>query len=436
MSIVGRGPLSLVAIGLVILGILGMQDRKQDTNDALYPRKDYSQDVSKIYHDLGCWQVKRKNYKRAIKTFLYALQESPDSLELYDQLGRAYECDGDKTRALKTYFRAMARNEHFSDVRFGYYEDGSSEQSPHYGSLLLGSREEWKGQFLPDKSLLVYTPGSDADTIMLLRFIPDIARRVGRVVLVVKPSLVRLCKEFKWDIDNLEVVDTSSSSPVLPLCQCHVALSQVPAYLNCTYESLSGSPVYLEPDKYLVEKFHNSIFVKKTSLTVGIALDASKGVYEDFSSLRSVVSDELEKCSGALFYFLPTFDDKENDKRTAVNTTDQTRKCFIKHAGQCIDVRSICHDWADVAAFMANCDVVIGFDNAVVHLAGAIGKKAIMFLPEIADWRWLSISEDLTSVWYKSMTKFCKKESFTWESLVNRALHMALAEQKKHSVKL
>ena len=436
MSIMGRGPLSVVAIGLVILVILGMHDRKQDANDMLYPRKDYSQDVSKIYHDLGCWQLKRKNYKRAIKTFLYALQESPDSLELHDQLGMAYECDGDKTRALTTYFRAMARHERFSDVRFGHYEDEPFVQPSHHGALLLGSREAWKGQVLLDKSLLVYTPESDADTIMLLRFIPDVARRIGRVVLVVKPSLVRLCKELEWDISNLEIADTSSGSTTLPLCQCHVALSQVPAYLNCTYESISRRAAYLKPEQYVVEKFHDTLFAKNSSLKVGIALGSSKGVYKDISILNSALIDALSQTSGAMFYFLPTFDVDKNDKHAVLKTVGHIKMSMLKLAGKCVDVQNFCHDWADVAAVVAHCDVIIGFDNAVMHLAGALGKKAVMLLPEVADWRWLNLSEDLSSVWYKGMTKFCKKESFTWESLITRALHVALAEQKKHSVKL
>ncbi|MFA6526925.1 MAG: tetratricopeptide repeat-containing glycosyltransferase family protein [Candidatus Babeliales bacterium] len=422
-----------MALGVAIFLVVGTSSRHQNADESLYPRKDYSQDVGKIYHDLGCWQAKRKDYKRAIKTFSYALQESPDSLDLYDQLGRAYECDGNKTRAFKTYIRAIARNQHFSDVRFGCYED--DVYSGDQGNLLLGSSEVWKGQTVPNKSLLVYTPESDADTVMFLRFIPDVARKVGRVVLVAKPSLVRICKSLKHCTSNLEVIDTSSCLATLPQCHCHVALSQVPAYLNYTYQNVPGRAAYLKPDQAVVKKFHDAVFAKDISLKIGIALDASKNLYRDINVLSSLVLDQLIKCSGVMFYFLPTLNsDKDGDYKIE-SIVHHIKISELKNAGKCVDVRNLCRDWVDVAAILAHCDVVIGLDNTVMHLAGALGKKAIMLLPEVADWRWMCYSEGESSVWYKSITKICKKESTPWDGLVSRALKIALAADKKQAVK-
>lgn len=425
-----RGWLGVVVLGVMILVVVGTMSWRSTSDDAEYPRKDYSQDVSKIYHDLGCWQVQRKCYKRAIKTFLYALQESPDSLELYDWLGRAYEGDGDKSRALTTYFRALARNQHFSDVRFCSSED----ELPSGGqeALLLESYEEWRGQALPYASLLVYTPESDADTIMLLRFIPDLARIVGNVVLVAKPSLVRLCQDLEQQVSNLEVIDTSSCLATLPPCQCHVALSQVPAYLNYAYENIPGRDAYLKADQNMVEKFHDMIVTKNNDHAIGIALETLKGGYRDKNLLYTILLDQISQVSDAIFYLLPTLDGDKNADSKAESMVANIKINELKKIGRCIDIRKHCHDWAEVAAFIQNCDAVIGLDNAVVHLAGAIGKKTIVLLSEVSDWRWLSYSEGEASVWYKSFVKLSKKDSTSWQHLAKRALQIALKTKMLH----
>ena len=45
-------------------------------------------------------------------------------------------------------------------------------------------------------------------------------------------------------------------------------------------------------------------------------------------------------------------------------------------------------DFADVAALMQECDVFVGQCGGLVHLAGALGKDAIVLLGASHDWRW------------------------------------------------
>ena len=46
-------------------------------------------------------------------------------------------------------------------------------------------------------------------------------------------------------------------------------------------------------------------------------------------------------------------------------------------------------DFADTAAAIEQCDLVIAVDTAVAHLAGALGKPVWILLSHIQDWRWL-----------------------------------------------
>jgi hypothetical protein len=75
-------------------------------------------------------------------------------------------------------------------------------------------------------------------------------------------------------------------------------------------------------------------------------------------------------------------------------------------------------DFADTAALIANLDLVIAVDTAVVHLAGAIGKPVWMLLSFVPDCRWLLERED--SPWYPSMRLFRQSSWGDWDSVITR----------------
>jgi len=58
-------------------------------------------------------------------------------------------------------------------------------------------------------------------------------------------------------------------------------------------------------------------------------------------------------------------------------------------------------DFADTATLIANLDLVISVDTAVIHLAGAMGKPVRAMLPFAPDWRWQLERED--SPWHPTM---------------------------------
>ena len=84
------------------------------------------------------------------------------------------------------------------------------------------------------------------------------------------------------------------------------------------------------------------------------------------------------------------------------------------------------HDFADTAALMANLDLVIAVDTAVVHLAGAMGKKVWVLLPYITDWRWMLDRDD--SPWYPTMRLFRQKTPGDWTSVINRVVRKITEE--------
>ena len=91
-----------------------------------------------------------------------------------------------------------------------------------------------------------------------------------------------------------------------------------------------------------------------------------------------------------------------------------------------VDFTTELHDFADTAAFIANLDLVIGVDTAVVHLAGALGRKVWTLLPYSPDWRWLLNRDD--SPWYPTMRLFRQPGPGDWATVVGNVVESLSAE--------
>ena len=73
-------------------------------------------------------------------------------------------------------------------------------------------------------------------------------------------------------------------------------------------------------------------------------------------------------------------------------------------------------DFQDTAAVLANCDLLISADSAVVHLAGAMGIPTWLALRWIPEWRWGLEGEH--TAWYKSVRLFRQPRDGDWEKVI------------------
>ena len=71
----------------------------------------------------------------------------------------------------------------------------------------------------------------------------------------------------------------------------------------------------------------------------------------------------------------------------------------------------------DTAAIMKELDLVITVDTSIAHLAGALGTAVWVFLPRVAEWRWMLERAD--SPWYPSMRLFRQKEKRVWHDVIS-----------------
>jgi ADP-heptose:LPS heptosyltransferase len=73
-------------------------------------------------------------------------------------------------------------------------------------------------------------------------------------------------------------------------------------------------------------------------------------------------------------------------------------------------------DFTETAAVISLLDLVVSVDTSVAHLAGSLGKPAVILLPHAADFRWLRDRSD--TPWYPT-AKLLRQPAFgDWESVI------------------
>ena len=70
-------------------------------------------------------------------------------------------------------------------------------------------------------------------------------------------------------------------------------------------------------------------------------------------------------------------------------------------------------DFSDTASLIKMLDVVISVDSVIAHLAGALGKKTFLLLPEKSSFLWMNERKD--TPWYPSVKIFRQSTLGDWK---------------------
>ena len=246
----------------------------------------------------------------------------------------------------------------------------------------------WRGEPLHGKRLLLWTEQGLGDSVMMLRFLPEL-RRLGaaRVLMCCESALARL-------IENSHAVDEIGSSLDAVTAwrgaiNLHCPLMSLPFALKVMIDSIPATVPYVEVPSELQRRWAERL-AALASPRVGVVW--ASGNKSDAGSRRSIPFDAfapLFALRGVRFVSLQ----KERDA------------AVLKQAVPALhDFMDECGDLLDTAALMTQLDLVISVDTVVPHLAGALGKPVWLLKRTHSEWRWMNGRTD--TPWYPAMRIF------------------------------
>ncbi|WP_346778550.1 tetratricopeptide repeat protein [Burkholderia sp. Ac-20349] len=255
----------------------------------------------------------------------------------------------------------------------------------------------WRGdEPLDGKTILIHAePGID-DTLQFCRYIPLVAARGARVVLEVQPSLRALMASLTG------VAHVIARGEPLPAFDCHVPLPSLPHAFRTDMDTIPRTAAYLHADPQRTRQWDTLLGVRRRP-RIGLAWasesarrhDAGRSI--DFASLAPLFDLDVDWISLQ----------KPVHERDAARLADVPVCRVDDELG----------DFADRAALIGTLDLVIATDSAVAHLAGALGARVWVLLPDPPAWRWMRTRDD--SPWYPSARLFRQPAPGNWADAID-----------------
>ena len=284
----------------------------------------------------------------------------------------------------------------FARLLMGDYERGFAEYEWRLASPMLRESNvtgpRWDGSPLHGRAILIHAEQGMGDALQFIRYAPKVARLGGRVILKCHPAMKRLFQ------DAPGIDDVTTSVPPPDAYDCHVPLMSLAHIFGTTPDTIPAEVPYLSPDQALRRRWAERL---GRGPAIGLVWRGNPENKRD--TVRSCPLDRFSpilETAGARFFSLQK-EIPEDELPLPASLTDLGPEL---------------NDFADTAACVANLDLVIAVDTAIVHLAGALGRPVWALLSSSPEWRWMLDRDD--SPWYPTARLFRQTGWGDWDGVV------------------
>jgi ADP-heptose:LPS heptosyltransferase len=262
--------------------------------------------------------------------------------------------------------------------------DRLNRQEAKYYKETYKDSPAWDGKAdLTGRTILVYCEQGFGDVIQFARYFPALKRLGARVLLHCQPELHRLfLKGMSDSVDGCH----DRGDPALPPHDYHVRSLSVPYLLGDFTVQADG---YLRIDEAADLGEYRDVY------KVGIAWEGNPE--HSNNAGRCCPLRHFKVLSGL---------------RPDTHLFMLQKQVYCGKLADGFDevlYRVPLDDFYDTAKLINSLDMVVSVDTSVLHLAGALGKKAYGLIPLPHDPRWAA------GTWYKSVRVIIQREPGDWE---------------------
>jgi len=366
-------------------------------------------DFAACMNNLADIYIDQERYDDALKLIDQAIQNCPEYSEFYFNKGVILSRLGEYTSAIPLLRQAVAMRKDFVDAYYslcfcllilGELKEGFAlhefRMAKHPEQHEYGLKR-WKGDAFTGKRLLIYCEQGFGDCIHFARYLPQVKKKGGTVVLGCGPELYPLFLHLKG-VDQV-VKEGDHCHP----CDLQVSIVSLPFLCETSLENIPSETPYLFVPETSHDKMDRVIQQKKAQFCMGLVWagnpthkgDTERSIaYETFSLLNSLENVQI-------FSF---------QKKSGMSQA-------CENMGW-IDLTPYFNSFLDTAYAAKQMDLIITVDTSIAHLAGALALPVWVLISPIPDWRWLLDRED--SPWYPTMRLFRRQKNEVWKNVVVR----------------
>jgi len=400
----------------LVLHDLQRFDDALETNLRAYAHKGASPEIC---NNIGAALLKLRRYDDALPWFEKALALKPDSITLL--INKAYSLT--KTlrldEAMAAYVRAKTIDPDNADVAYllselqlltGDFEAGWAGREARWRTRTRNaypnfSQPKWLGDRpIEGTTILVYADEGLGDTIQFARYIPMLAARGARVILVADAPVSSLLS----GLSGVSQLFEKSDPLTVPAFDLHCPICSLPLAFRTHLDTIPDGASYLpRPEGARVQAWEarlQSRLGPRGKPRIGLAWSGRPEHTNDQN--RSSKLRQLSSLLDLDVSFVSLQKDPRPDDKAELEKTD------------IVDLTAHLTNLAETAALMSCLDLVITVDTSVAHLAGALGRVAWVLLPYTPDYRWLLDRDD--SPWYPTLRLFRQSETRDYGTVLDR----------------
>ncbi|WP_315779474.1 MULTISPECIES: tetratricopeptide repeat protein [unclassified Bradyrhizobium] len=269
--------------------------------------------------------------------------------------------------------------------------------SPDYPRF---TQPKWLGQEdISGKTILVEEDEGFGDNIQFARYLPMVAARGAKVILVVREPLRRLMA----GIDGVSQCLAFTPDLQRPAFDMHCPIMSLPLAFGTTLDTIPPANYLPPPPADRVAAWEQRLG-GHDRLRVGLVWSGNPHQANDGN--RSMPLSTL----------LPLLD-VAADFISLQKELRPADRALLAQQSRIRDLTADLADFAETAALMSCLDVVVTVCTSTAHLAATLGRPTWIMLPHLADWRWLRDRHD--SPWYPSARLFRQDAGRRFEPVVH-----------------
>ena len=389
---------------------------KPDDADALAGYKDVLErmpDAAEGFNDLAIALSEWGQTPQALACFQRAIELSGDYAEAYNNAGLLLKGIGRVDEAIRYARRAVDLAPGYANAQWnlalvllltGQFREGwrrfGWRHKANLDAILQSQRDDpatWRGDAFPGRTLLIRYEQGVGDCLQMARYLPLVKARGGTVVLEAPKPLIRLLSRLDGVDQVLEALPDGRPATASDL---HAFIMDLPGIFDTAVDTIPAVTPYLRADPGQVLRWRERL--SGDHLKVGIVWAGSPRHTNDLNR------------SCPLHHFR-TLLEIPGVRLLSLQKGPARSQLASRNDWPVANLADDLGDWADTAAVIENLDLVIGVDTAVLHLAGAMGRRVWAILPFMPDWRWMLHRDD--SPWYPTMRLFRQPRPGDWDSV-------------------
>lgn len=367
-------------------------------------------DNPSVWNALGLLCLRTDRPDDAVEAYRKGLELAPDDSRMLGNLGAAlFDC-GAPRAALTACDAALAQEPDASAVRMnraaallclGDYRQGFTDWEARWQTTTFQDRyrkpvaPEWDGTTQPGARLLVRNEQAFGDALMMARLLTPAARRLGRnaeVIVECHPPVAPLMAGIAG------VSSVVATGKPWPAHDFQIGLMSLPRVLGLTANSVPAGPyltVPAEARRWVVPEAKP--LGHRGGPVIGLCW-GGRPVPRNRSVPFAALWEAVQEAAGG------------HRVRWVCLQADERRDQVRDVEGLLIPPAP--NDFAETAAVVAQLDLVITIDSAMLHLAGGLGVPLVGLLLVGADWRYGLPGQE--SPWYPRATLFRQRILGDW----------------------